>query len=360
MSEYRANTDIMRNAVAIISKVTSGVSGIAGRVRGLENQIGGEYQGQLREKVHPILAGLDSAGSQLQGQSDGLGSNLSSIANEIDGVMQANVASLSEAFAPSSATPVSSFFNSIGQMALGGWATILTILGFSRLQTTNIPPQPTPVPTPIPASVPTLVPTSPNSLEGQSNYVGFAAEVPAFDMRKNELYYRTDPVTKTNSDCTWYAAEAVEKAHGIPLNDSTKFSNSLGNAGQWADHVKEAMKATDPKDPYYQYKAYIAGVDNYPKPGDVYAMPVQDGFPTGHVMFVEQATKTVDAKGRQIWQLVVSEENWGGKDLIRGTTVQAQIPGVERWTRTFTMPVDANGGVSGSGEFIHFVDSKGK
>jgi len=142
MSDLHANTDIMRSGAAVISKTASEMSTIASRVSNLANHIGGQYNGQLRAKVHPILAGLSGEGSGLQGQSAGVGSNLSSIASEIDNVMQSNVASVSEAFAPSPVSPLSAFFNNVGQMAMGGVAAILGWVGLSHtIPATTIPPQ---------------------------------------------------------------------------------------------------------------------------------------------------------------------------------------------------------------------------
>jgi surface antigen len=189
------------------------------------------------------------------------------------------------------------------------------------------------------------------------DFSNFAQQVPAFDGRRNFNYYRSDG--KTNSDCTWYAAAAVEKAHGIPLNDNGKVP-SLGNAGDWGKNAHAAIDLNNPDHQKYQkLEPYISAVNSHPEPGSIYVMPPQKGFESGHVMFVEQV-KAIDLGGKKTWELVVSEENWGGQDNIVGAKVQAAIPNVERWTRTFTVAAANNGGISGSGEFIHFVNKVGK
>ena len=192
--------------------------------------------------------------------------------------------------------------------------------------------------------------------------------MPAFDDITKQAYDRT--VDNFNSDCTWYAAAAVNKAFGIYMNDLTKFP-SLGNAGEWANNAHAAIDPTNKDHLKYQaFQPYISSVDKIPQAGSVYALPVSAAakFPDGHVMFVQNVTPAGnDAKGNPQWKLVVSEENAGGADTIRampGTNTTLSQPlmkeGVERWTRTFIFdPANGNidpskGDYLSSGEFIHF------
>jgi len=366
MSEFRVNTDIIRNGASIVSKAANGVSAIASRVNGLGNQIGGEYQGQLRDKVRPILSGLSSQGAQLQSRSEGVVADLSGKASGIDVVMQSSSLSAGSSFTSNVFSPITRFFNGVSQLGLGSVAAILGWIGLSH-HTTVIPPAPGPTPTP-PAPITPVVP---------KDYAGFSAKVPANDNRRT-LSETANPIRNTDavalyprgddpnaSNCTWYAAAAVEKAHGVPLNSGTygttgKFSASLGNGGEWADHAHAAI---DPNNPlhstYKQYQPYISAVDHNPMAGTIYSTPGTTTNPAGHVMFVEQA-QLVDSNGKKNWQITVSEEIWGGKDLYKGAQA-VPIPGhpeVKRWTRTITIPADSNGIAQSDGRFIHFVGTK--
>lgn len=144
MSDLRANTDIMRNGASIITKAAGSLGGIVGRVNGWANQIGGEYQGQLRDKVRPIISSLAGLGTQVGNRSEEAGTLLVAKATEIDAVMQSSNLSAASTLAPSTMSPLARFFNGVSQLTLGGLAAILSWIGLGQTRTpvTNIPQRP--------------------------------------------------------------------------------------------------------------------------------------------------------------------------------------------------------------------------
>jgi len=288
MSEYRANTDIMRNGVVIISKAASGMSVIASRVNNLASQIGGEYQGQLREKVRPILSGLSGEGSQLQGQSEGLGSGLSSIAGEIDAVMQSNVASVAQAFAPSPTSPTSTFFNNVSQMNLGGWvAAILGVLGI-HLQVAKIQSQPPPIPAPAtPPSTPTNIDSTSSSAndraaEGDAlvkQYDGTTFSGASYNLNQPPGSLVDPPLTNTEGDRdpNIYLATmnqfAVGDENGNPINPRYEpVYDSKGNISKTYCniYVLDVTKAMGAEIPYIYDPATGKPLSSASVPGALY------------------------------------------------------------------------------------------
>ncbi len=187
-------------------------------------------------------------------------------------------------------------------------------------------------------------------------------EVPNPKEKKDvALYYRGG---KGRSNCTWYAAAAIKQASNgkIDLNsgkygDQGSFTRSLGNAGEWATNARAAIDPNDPNhEKFKQYQDSITAVDNKPTVGSVYCLPVGDELPSGHVMFVEDV-KEVEVGGKKQWQVVVSEENWGGGHFKGAEPVTVPgSPDVGRWRRTITLDADPNdpAAASTNGSFIHF------
>lgn len=88
MGDFRANTDVMRNGVNAISKGADRIAQIVNRIGSLNGHIGGAYQGQLRDRLGPILSQAVGDGNRLQAQSGQFSASLNSLAGQIDGVMQ--------------------------------------------------------------------------------------------------------------------------------------------------------------------------------------------------------------------------------------------------------------------------------
>ena len=76
MEDLRVNTDIVRQGASVLSSAANNMQQVITRINTLGNQIGGEYQGQLREKVVPILSGAAGGGSPLQNCSQELSAGL--------------------------------------------------------------------------------------------------------------------------------------------------------------------------------------------------------------------------------------------------------------------------------------------
>lgn len=368
MSELRANTDIMRNGATSIANGGNLAGQAASKLGSLSNGVSGAYEGQLREKLAPVLSGVSSEGSRLQNQSQETSNILFGKAAEIDEVMQRNIGLLAVSTALTIGSPTRFFFTRV-LVRFGIVSSILQFIGIKtdRVFFTNIDQEVAPTTTSV------LPP--PISITEKKDYRGFASTVPADDKRRTlkevsnpdknsdavALYYRGNGSSASN--CTWYAASAVEKAHGIPLNsgkygETGTFSTSLGNGGEWADHAQAAIDENHPfHNKYKQYQQYISSVDAHPMAGTVYSTPGTKGNPAGHVMFVDEAN-LVEINGEKKWQLVMSEEIYGGNNAYSGAT-KVEIsdhPEVKRWTRTITLPVTDSGGAETDGRFIHFVD----
>lgn len=174
MSEYRANTDIIRKSASAIAKAASDLGGIVGRVNGLANKIGGEYHGQLRDKVQPILSGLAGLGAQVSNLSDQVGVQLSAKATEIDAVMESSKLSAGNTLVTGTMSPIARFFNGLGQLTFGGVAAIIGgWIGLGKNSnhiTTHIPTDPLP-PTSPPQNnpQPNRVPAPPALQEADPN-----------------------------------------------------------------------------------------------------------------------------------------------------------------------------------------------
>jgi hypothetical protein len=156
MGDLRANTDVMRSGAGTISTNADTLAGVANRISSLNSHLGGAYQGQLRDKVGPILSQAVSEGIRLQSQSGQFSANLNSIAGQIDGVMQQGGMAISGGPATTiSSSYLGAFFSRVGQLAMGVAATVLSWIGFRKaVPVTKIPPNPTPAPLqqqPIPA-----------------------------------------------------------------------------------------------------------------------------------------------------------------------------------------------------------------
>jgi surface antigen len=359
MSDLRANTDIMRSGAASIADSGNTVAQSVGKISSLSNNIGNAYDGQLREKLVPILSGASSEGTRLQSHSLEISGKLASKASEIDAVMQMNSNMVVFSTATTIGSPLRAFFARIL-----GLSIITSILGFIGIKTdkplyTNITQK--------------IIPTPPPSTTStdRTDYQGFSSKVPG-DVNRRTLSENSMPDKNSDavalyprgngshsSNCTWYAASAVETAYGVPLNsgeygETGTFKSSLGMGAQWAERAQAATN-----DPNSEYNKYISSVDQYPEPGTVYSTPATTTNKYGHVMFVEEAN-LVEVNGSKSWEIVVSEENWFGTPISKDA-IEVEISGhpeVKRWTRKITIPADTSGKAETKGSFIHFISQK--
>ncbi len=96
----------------------------------------------------------------------------------------------------------------------------------------------------------------------------------------------------TDSDCTWYAAEAVTKASEGKVDFST---THWGNAYDWAKNAKKDIPNK------------VKGVDQIPQSGDIIVIDGinEKGERIGHVAFVENVVVNSDGT----YTLTISEES---------------------------------------------------
>lgn len=185
---------------------------------------------------------------------------------------------------------------------------------------------------------------------------------PKTDADAVALYYRGDPI---KSNCTWYAAAAVNEVHGIPLNSGKygstgSFSSSLGHGGKWASNAEAALDENNPlHNTYKEYQPYINEVDKVPRPNSVLSLPGTIKYPEGHVLFVEDV-QLVEKDGKKYWELAISEENWGGENYFPGAQIVevSSDADVKRWVRSITLEMNSSGEAQTNGKFIHFRNSK--
>lgn len=260
MSELRVNTDIMRKGALVISKATSDISAVTSRVSGLASQIGGEFQGQLRDKVRPILSGLSSQGSQLQSHSAEVSANLSGKASGIDAVMQSNNISDSGVFTSSGASPMISLFSRVSGFLAGGIAGLLGVVGLNKYWFTVFRPNSMPIPTPIPTPTPTpgSVNPEPTSSSAEENRAALGVKlVKQYDGHSyaNGTYNSSDsysarpvnpPVTNAEGDRDPNIYNAALNQFGVETNPryAQRNDNTYCNIYVW--DVTRAMGAEIP------------------------------------------------------------------------------------------------------------------
>ncbi len=155
MGDLRANTDVMRNGVGTISTSADTIAQVANRIGNLKNHLGSAYQGQLRDKVEPILSQAVGEGNRLQGQSGQFSGSLDSLAGQIDAVMQQRgMAVIGAPVTTVSGSPVGKLFGRASQLVTGFVAAILTGIGIRTAPpVTIIPSKPAPTPTNPPAGL---------------------------------------------------------------------------------------------------------------------------------------------------------------------------------------------------------------
>ena len=161
------------------------------------------------------------------------------------------------------------------------------------------------------------------------------------------------------SKCTWYVAAALLQAskgkidlnsgvRGEGENKRVNFTNALGNGSEWTGRARAAVGEEDSV--YKQYAPYISGVDRRPAVGSVFTKG-------NHVAWVE-STEIVHDGEKEYWNIVVSEENYGGGHFPEAESID--VPGhpqVLRWRRSIEVGNDPNDSQAVSDdeiEFIHF------
>lgn len=394
MDQIKVNTNELRSESQNLNSSANEIGDNQNQLSRTNSSIGNAYDGQLRRAVEGITGDVQPRGTQLRNRSLDLGDELVSRAvrfenaNEAGGSAMIVMSHQLNSFIESS--PILKIFSTLKKSDLAkaslfwgmsglGFGGIIGLITFfptinSFLQKAKaLPSGSVPIPTPVPTPTPDLRPTPSQPVPSEISYVGYASKVPADDNRNTlsevpkpdsnsdvvALYTRGNG--SSSSNCTWYAAAAITEAFGIPLNSGLygktgKFSSSLGNGAEWADHAQAAI---DPNNPlhstYKQYQPYISAVDNIPQSGTIFSTPGTKGNPAGHVMFVEEA-KVVEIDGKKSWQIQVSEEIYGGTN---GYPQAKQVnlpnqPDVKRWTREITLPIDSSGNADTTGKFIHF------
>jgi len=322
MSEYRVNTDIMRKGAAIISKAATGISAIASRVNGLANQIGGEYQGQIREKIRPILGGLSGQGSQIQSQSEGLGTNLSSTAGEIDGVMQLSVASVSGAFTPDSISPITNFFKSLGEVgfiaAVLGWIHSgqhppVTVTNSSSRSSPSTSPKVTSGDQQDILSVPFQ--SQWNGKNGGGNCGPASVTMAINKFGKNVKY--DDVISKMPKDKHGYTDFQSTEVKGL-LKENGLQEEQVHNMSELETHLKDGHPV-------------IISVDNSKYDGNSELYPATSGFLQPHIVVITGVEK--DASGKII--AVYINDPLAVKPGTNGTTIAAPDKGTN-----FRVPVN--------------------
>lgn len=162
---------------------------------------------------------------------------------------------------------------------------------------------------PLPISNPTKTATV-----SPTNLAGIATKVKAGVANTTELGYPRNGYNGVQSDCTWYAAQAVLIASG----GKVKLSN-LGSAANWVTNAKKA--------------GYV--VDNTPQAGSV----VQFSF--GHVGFIENV-QVKNGRTLVTW----SEEQAGGGRPTKDWPNVTQVPGQLRWEVTADLTNYFNNGTA--------------
>jgi hypothetical protein len=165
----------------------------------------------------------------------------------------------------------------------------------------------------------------------ETKIVGFdAAKVRAGIPVSNTTYWRLGYDEKTYSDCTWYAAEAVKYAS----NDTIDLPNAgWGGANNWVTAAKSSN--------------LVETVDAIPRAGSVYAN-------NGHVAFIEEVIWKEEG-GIKEWEIVVSEENAevGGPPIKDGTPVEDIVGDENNLVKRYTRVISQESGA----QFIHFTYS---
>ena len=199
------------------------------------------------------------------------------------------------------------------------------------------PPEPS-IPGPIPMTpVEPPLPPSDESPFGKildnSNreklFFGIAETVKVGVANTNDLGYPRNGYNGVQSNCTWYAAQAVLAAS----NGNIKIEN-FGAAKNWLKNAETYLKNNP--------DGNISGIDTNPQAGDIMYLS------SGHVAFVEKV-ETINGKTFVTW----SEENASGTVGNYSNKEQVVIDGkpILRWriTREISQEYIADKGI----KFIH-------
>jgi hypothetical protein len=177
MADLRVNTDVMRNSAGTVSSNGDKIGQTVNKISGLNSQVPNTYDGQLREKVGPILAQAVGDGTRLQGQSGQFSANLNSLAGQIDDVMQQGDAALSKVLeVTASRSPVTEFFSRVGQIGTGAITFLLGLAGFKTRKDIVTRLGPEAVKTPDPIQTSTSSPPAENSPSTKSGRLGSLSE----------------------------------------------------------------------------------------------------------------------------------------------------------------------------------------
>jgi hypothetical protein len=256
MSELRANTDIMRHGATSIANGGNLAGQAANKLGTLSNNVSGAYEGQLREKLAPILSGVSSEGSRLQIRSQETSKILFAKATEIDEVMLLG-ATTQISTETSSSSPLRSFFSRVRSLGLG---TLVTVMGWAGIRSNNIPITHEAHETPT-SDVSNTVSTRPNASFGQmleqdrkergealaSQYDGTSYAEGTYN-KKDSYSARTitPPVTNTEDDRDPNIYNAVLNQFGVETNPRYESRNNNTYCNIYAWDATSAMGAEIP------------------------------------------------------------------------------------------------------------------
>lgn len=149
MTDLRVNTDIMRSGAGTAASSGDHVAQVANKIGSLNSQVPNSYNGQLRDKVGPILSGAASEGMRVQGQAGQFSADLNSLAAEIDAVMQKSEEALEAALGLTVFTSaLGKFFSQAGLAMTEAAAVVMTWIGLHKMVPTTSPTKPVPGPAP--------------------------------------------------------------------------------------------------------------------------------------------------------------------------------------------------------------------
>lgn len=299
MSEFRVNTDIIRKGASVLSSAATSMQQIVTRINNLGNQIEGQYQGQLREKVVPILSAATGGGNPIQMRSQEISAGLSAKAKAIDDAMESNFNRVANAYTSTSwsGSLLQDFFNSIGQFRLEYGAFVLRLGLFGTIAIPvmksfgTFPSVPNTIAYPLITKTPNLKPNP----------------IPLNDGVKPETFSPID-------GCALYAQKRrnVEPYALGPTNAVD------GGAAGYIDKFKStAFQIPQPGSGTVDLHNIIAKGYTLVWPRNVIQPQGSPGWTYGHVAIVEEVGSDY---------VIVSQAGWGNKSTMKVTLID-----FEKW-----------------------------
>lgn len=165
-------------------------------------------------------------------------------------------------------------------------------------------------------------------------------------------YYRGSSDT-SKSNCTWYAATALATYTGGKIDlHGVHGDYRMGDAVNWPVQAMNAKNNVD-----HPLHGFVTDVDKKPAAGTVITFDPKKGGAgdVGHVAWVEEANVVMGKDNKKYWELVISEENYGGGNWKGATKITTGDETVKRWRRTVTYPVSENDGSEAVTDGIRFI-----